>query len=275
MAPRFRMTVWPSSVPPVSNVWGFAPYRLDGSLLKLDLDAQITAHEIPNELYLRELVELDLDDVDQILAFVNSSGRLGHLKGHLLITFFGPEAPWPSEKQWDEWYAEIDGHPGFESLGDFEKELFQSSGLQHIDTFRSWALAFRKATELIGGYQQGVADESEMEDLAIALTGLLEPFHPVVEVPHKPDLVRKWQPDKESPRLENILALQIFNHLSQGDTYHVCANETHQGLFVHQRGRAEHGQHRSEGVLYCSATCAKAQASREYRRRQTRTNKED
>ena len=61
------MTVWPNRLPAVSEVTGFCPYRLDGDLLKLDLDARLFIHEIPDELYLRELYELDTGDVDQVL----------------------------------------------------------------------------------------------------------------------------------------------------------------------------------------------------------------
>jgi len=265
---RFRMMVWPSHVPPVSSVWGFSPYRLDGDLLKLDPDAQMTEHDVPDEVYLRELRELSLDDPERILEFVNTFGRLGHQKGDVLITSFGPSAPWPTDRQWDDWYAEIDGYSGFLELGPFEKAMFQSSGMQHVDHFRSWALAFRAITDLIDQYHQADADEGQMEDLANGLSGLLHPFYPVVEVAHESDTARRWQPHEESPRLENVLALQAVNHLSQGSIYHVCANETHQGLFVYQRDREEQGQHRSKGVMYCSASCAKAQASREYRRRQ-------
>lgn len=38
-------------------------------------------------------------------------------------------------------------------------------------------------------------------------------------------------------------------------------------LFVHHRGRAEHHQHRSRGVKYCSVQCARAAAQRAYRER--------
>jgi hypothetical protein len=67
--------------------------------------------------------------------------------------------------------------------------------------------------------------------------------------------------------LYSILALELFNHICEEASYHVCANEPCGHLFVRQRGRAQHGQHRTKGVKYCSADCARAQAQRVYRRR--------
>lgn len=67
--------------------------------------------------------------------------------------------------------------------------------------------------------------------------------------------------------LHAICALELFNHIVDNAEYHSCANERCNQTFVHQHGRAEKGQRRSSGVIYCSPECARATAQREYRRR--------
>jgi hypothetical protein len=76
-----------------------------------------------------------------------------------------------------------------------------------------------------------------------------------------------WQP---VPRLTAGLCLQAFAFINDEMPARRCANEMCQQWFTRQRGRAEYGQFRSSGVLYCSASCAKAQAQRDYRRRHRR-----
>jgi hypothetical protein len=74
--------------------------------------------------------------------------------------------------------------------------------------------------------------------------------------------------------LAEICALELFNHIVAGEVYRTCKNENCGSLFVHQYGRAKHGQSKREGVLYCTPACARATASREYRRRKSRARRE-
>ena len=281
---RFGMTAWPGTLPPITRVIGFSPYRLDGDLLKLDLGAAMVTHEIPDELYLRELFELDLSNEDAVLAFIHLYGRLGHpaqpvrrAKGgevvHApdgqVIRELGVDLPNNKDLPWDDWWTEVDN--SVEDLGKVEKGLFFQDGLQHIDTFRGWALAFKRLTRLYQNHQMRQASASEMDMLGRILTDLLRPFAPVLDVVEIADAEAKdWSPFRDTylaPRLENVLALQIFDHIAATDVYQMCANENHGGLFVRQRGRAEVGQYRTRGVLYCSRACAQAQSSRNYRLR--------
>ena len=68
-------------------------------------------------------------------------------------------------------------------------------------------------------------------------------------------------------RLYNICALELFNHIVENADYLICGNENcQQKNFVRQQGGKKHW-HRSNGVLYCTESCAHAVAQRAYRRR--------
>jgi hypothetical protein len=70
-----------------------------------------------------------------------------------------------------------------------------------------------------------------------------------------------------NPSVYGVAFLQLYNHMLERAPALLCASETCGNRFVHQRGRAVHGHYRSQGVKYCSTNCARAQASRELRRR--------
>lgn len=69
------------------------------------------------------------------------------------------------------------------------------------------------------------------------------------------------------PRILTAMCLQLLAWVSEGVPARRCVNETCGQWFTRQRGRAAYGQYRTAGVIYCSSSCAKAQAQREYRRR--------
>jgi hypothetical protein len=64
------------------------------------------------------------------------------------------------------------------------------------------------------------------------------------------------------------MALQLFNDVAARTPYQRCANEKCGRLFLRHQGRAEYGQHRRIGAMYCSLDCANAQKQRNYRARQ-------
>jgi hypothetical protein len=61
--------------------------------------------------------------------------------------------------------------------------------------------------------------------------------------------------------LHALCCLELFNHVAAGNDFPRCANESCGRLFV----RDERG--RGRGMRYCSRSCARAQAQREFRRR--------
>jgi hypothetical protein len=81
-------------------------------------------------------------------------------------------------------------------------------------------------------------------------------------------------PVRVAPLFE-VCAFELFNHISENAIYLRCQNENCGRPFVHQHGRAEHGQSRSQGVKYCSYHCAQATAQRARRRRKTMLRREE
>jgi hypothetical protein len=290
---RFRTTVWPGVLPPVTEIDTLGPYYLDGDIIRLDLEyADIRTVAIPDELYLRELRDLDLTDPTAIIAFTNAYGRLGHLppmhsRGYAnskrsdepepppldrhLIRLLGVDVPDERELDWDSWHTEVVTHSSIEHRGPIESGLVITDGLQHIDAFRAWAEAFHILVDIYDRYARLQAEEDEVLNLALILTELLQPFSPTIQIHHDSDLDAVFDPFEDTyPRLESILGLQMYRHLAAEDVYLRCENEPCGRLFVHQRGRAKHDQYRGIGVKYCSKNCAKAQAERERRRRNRR-----
>jgi hypothetical protein len=99
----------------------------------------------------------------------------------------------------------------------------------------------------------------------LALNEGLRPFRAHVEYaqPRLPGFVHGL------PRvgLYSAACRQIFNFAVEQQTARRCENATCGRVFVHQLGGAKFRQHRSTGLRYCTPECARAEASRQYRRR--------
>jgi len=90
----------------------------------------------------------------------------------------------------------------------------------------------------------------------------------------RPEAPRDWAEHfGASAALWSVCCLELFNHVTEGAVVKDCANETCPRLFVRQIGRSLHGQRRRSGVRFCSDTCARAQAQREYVRRRRSARK--
>ncbi len=260
---------------------------------------------IHDELYLRDLRELDLHDPGAIVDFAGTYGRMGLPVGsyskeeipylHALADF-GPfahlllkegvmgvsvnelravalaTAVFSSERA-EHW---VEQGKRYETLHEFELAARWIRDLTtialHLDDLDDGPPMWESAW-----LARPVTRMASLMHLQCGLAALLRPFSPQIEIGDEDedefedvsDEIREYyrQPTLRAP-LASAIAMQLYNHLAERATYLTCANEKCRRSFVTQHGRAQHGQHRrSGGVKYCSSQCARAQAVREHRRR--------
>jgi len=208
---------------------------------------------VPDELYNRELVDLDLGDAEAIRLFSERFGRLGR----------------PSELT-DEERRHVKAATGI------------SGGAIRLDDFRDRAahLLFMRGVVLAYSNRQPPRAHRDGVRLSTKQTlgwfeylmneGLRD-FHVRVQFTTSDAEVREPLTD-----LYGAMCLQIANHLAEGAKFRQCGNETCQRWFVRQRSeRAQYAELRhSVGVRFCSHSCAKTQTQRD-RRRRTREQRGD
>jgi len=272
----------------------------DGRFLVFDDDPKPVT--VPDETYLRQLMDVDLENPEDILRFTAAYGRLGSpdfarlsivpywtdllrrareeawdapgLCQHVLEPGLSPDvALYLETNPWDVWDVQC--------LAEFRMHAMTLRDLARI-----WSLygetttmdEFASSWELVGGKPAAVRQDSGLVSMsleppptvehavawleALLNTGL-EPFHVRIEATAKPHF-----------DLYSVLCLQIANHVAESAEYRRC--KRCRRLFVRQQGRAKLDQHRVNDpqVRYCSSSCARMQAQEEYRKRKAENRRQ-
>jgi hypothetical protein len=283
---RFRVTAWPEIGLPTP--WGprRTSYKIEGATILAnedDLGEPTTDH---HEVYL-DLLTVDLDDDDAILAFVNRHGPLkilyerspgqkppfnGFTDHPHFRTTIQADLEAERSKALHDW-LEADRGPANWIITEPLAEFRWEAGCLR-DLVAAWRFVHegQKPQQLWSWVWGGPPPENPYSDpltregaahlLARGLDVGLAVFHPHVQVGDEE------MPYHEAVGFYEICCLELFTHVAEAARYKTCANQTCGRLFVRQEGRALHAQHRTTGVKYCSSSCARAQAQRAYRRRE-------
>ena len=231
---------------------------------------------LADEVYLRELQDIDPFNVRDIYEFTSTYGRLGAADASEL----GEEAWYGVWDEFDPVWAKV-----HQRLGDGD---FETRNWAHVHEFTAHAVRLRNATQIWLRYQEtdGALDDLDalpwegtsiggraapatagdaLNYLSVAINGGMRAFRPHL-------LIEGVDAQLGRPRratLYEALTAQLMNHVSTGAKYRRCANQKCGRLFVHKRSgdKRKYDIKRSEGIKFCSSSCSSAHTQREYRRR--------
>ena len=221
--------------------------------------------DVPPEFYLREVMDLDLNDVDALLR---------------LVALYGPMSRgWPLDR-----LPEPIPERVRQAIETYERYPHEGFSVETVDSIRARVRCIRDATRIWQLETAQIAleelqetwelrelsvDPPESRDdavrvLAQIMNGGLVPFHAQIALINPDDSSLPLGTFRAA--MFSVLCLQLFNHVAEEAVYLKCHNEQCGHLFVRQRGRSRQGKYHLTGVMYCSGYCARAQGQRELRR---------
>lgn len=263
--PRFRPTLWPGSLVEEPYLRPLPEAVIDGEWIVWPAPRQMhrEAVRLPGDFYLREMMEIDPEDFEGVLDLVRTYGIFCDDDSDLPVD--APKVPLPKGLTQD---GLIRGY--HRDSVRVHMEIAQ-------EATRIWLALQREGgiEELVEPQVQGIRDSFAEHDLpssrADALDFLVETS--IFDLTQSMNAALKTFSigvgglDDRWVTVYSVAFLQMYNHMAEGASVRQCENEPCRRDFVRQRGRAEYGQYRTEGVKYCSRECARAQAQRELRRR--------
>lgn len=276
---QFRITVWPGApvpVPPIQR----RPARpiSNGDYLLYDekrflklIATREEFVELPDELYLRDLIDLDERDPNALAAW---SGEWGALTGFGKSAYelLGPAQDHPLVIEAQEEAQEYAARERLQSV----HVVPTAAATAHVRTLKALTRHWIAHSDNPRDFKSIVAAwdgrydtiEAAWRSFEELLNRALRPFQvrAIVGVGDNPFGVRAF--GVQYVNSYSAMALQLANHIAEAATHRRCANATCGRLFVRQHGGAIYADQRhSTGVRYCTPLCARAQAQREYRRR--------
>lgn len=275
---RLRYSVWPSQKVEVPPVWVYPVRRVGESFVYDPEEAFIDERglgwdklghsvQVPDELYLREVLALDLTDEDALLKFVEDYGPLGYEPEKSCLPYLIPDHVLDELKIGLHYDTEIDVlRQSVASVQAHLRSIRDAVRLYQVQTAQMTLEELKEKWELgelgVDCPTDGPAVDSM---LAVIVNQGLMPFQVGIRLVSSD--AEPWEMGLTAPDIYSCLCLQLFNHIAEEAIYLTCHNERCRRLFVRQQGRSEKGRHRTTGVMYCSDYCARAQGQRELRKR--------
>ena len=236
--------------------------RYDGSV----------SSEPPKDLHLHELVDLDVDDVDAVIAFCNEFGLLwlpkGVIESHEVPGVQSAVASWDHPPSWRSVEPVID-----------VREVQLALRLLRATT-ASW-VAYQANTKLDAAWvdeslQQPIGDDQAMRwMLAIINPGLVSAYPSLVltRAGENAQSLETGLGINHGISLYDAICVRIYNDVVTHRPYNYCENELCRRAFLTKRDPLERSKTRTSGVRFCSDVCKRRQDSREYRRRKNQESK--